>query len=55
MVEASAVSGRFYTDLGISQSQVSRRKWQVMIDDGGPQVVFFFGFFRSPNQGKSLR
>ena len=38
VVEASAVSGRFYTDLPVSQSQVGRRKWNVRIGEGGPQV-----------------
>ena len=38
VVEASAVSGRFYTDLAVSQSQVGRRKWNVRIGDGGPGV-----------------
>jgi DUF4097 and DUF4098 domain-containing protein YvlB len=37
-VSASAVSGRFYTDLPVSQSQVSRNKWFVRIGEGGPQV-----------------
>jgi DUF4097 and DUF4098 domain-containing protein YvlB len=37
-VEASAVSGRFYTDLPVSQSQVSKRKWYVRVGEGGPQV-----------------
>lgn len=37
-VKASAVSGRFYTDLKVSQSQVSRRKWDVRIGEGGPEV-----------------
>lgn len=35
---ASAVSGRFYTDLNITQSKVGKRKWQVRIGQGGPLV-----------------
>ena len=37
-VQASAVSGRFYTDLGVSQSSVSPRHWNVTIGQGGPEV-----------------
>ena len=37
-VEASAVSGRFYTDLDVRHSNSSKRRWQVQISDGGPQV-----------------
>lgn len=37
-VDASAVSGRFYTDLDISQSKVSKRSWKVRIGQGGPAV-----------------
>jgi DUF4097 and DUF4098 domain-containing protein YvlB len=37
-VRASAVSGRFYTDLDVTHSEVSRRKWHVNIRDGGPAV-----------------
>lgn len=35
---ASAVSGRFYTDLNVSQSKVSKRSWKVRIGQGGPEV-----------------
>lgn len=35
---ASAVSGNFYTDLDISQSQVGKRNWKVRIGQGGPLV-----------------
>lgn len=35
---ASAVSGRFYTDLDISQSQVGKRHWSVRVGHGGPEV-----------------
>ncbi len=38
VVRASAVSGKFYTDLDVSHSQVSRRKWNVRIGEGGPEV-----------------
>lgn len=37
-VRASAVSGRFYTDLDVTHSEVSRRKWHVTIRQGGPAV-----------------
>lgn len=37
-VDASAVSGRFYTDLDVRQSHSSKRRWQVQIGEGGPQV-----------------
>lgn len=37
-VDASAVSGRFYTDLEVSSSQVSRRHWKVVLGEGGPNV-----------------
>lgn len=37
-VNASAVSGRFYTDLDVSQSKVSKRSWKVRIGQGGPSV-----------------
>jgi len=37
-VDASAVSGRFYTDLEVRQSNSSKRRWQVQIGDGGPEV-----------------
>lgn len=37
-VNASAVSGRFYTDLDVSKSKVSKRKWRVRIGEGGPAV-----------------
>jgi DUF4097 and DUF4098 domain-containing protein YvlB len=37
-VEASAVSGRFYTDLAVRQSNSSKRRWQVQIGDGGTEV-----------------
>ncbi|MEJ2757193.1 MAG: DUF4097 family beta strand repeat-containing protein [Anaerolineales bacterium] len=35
---ASAISGRFYTDLNVSQSKVSKRNWKVRIGQGGPRV-----------------
>ncbi len=35
---ASAVSGRFYTDLDISQSEVGKRNWKVRIGQGGTLV-----------------
>lgn len=38
VVDASAVSGRFKTDLAVSQSSVSRRSWYVKIGEGGPTV-----------------
>jgi hypothetical protein len=38
VVHASAVSGRFYTDLEVSQSEVSRRRWHVRVGEGGPEV-----------------
>lgn len=37
-VKATAVSGRFYTDLDVRHSTVNRRKWQVVIGEGGPEV-----------------
>ena len=37
-VDASAVSGKFYTDLDVRQSSVSKRRWQVQIGEGGPEV-----------------
>ncbi len=37
-VDASAVSGRFYTDLEVRQSHSSKRRWQVQIGEGGPDV-----------------
>ena len=37
-VDASAVSGKFYTDLDIAHSSVSKRRWQVQIGEGGPEV-----------------
>ena len=37
-VDASAVSGRFYTDLNVRQSHSSKRRWQVQIGEGGPDV-----------------
>jgi hypothetical protein len=37
-VDASAVSGKFYTDLDVRQSLVSKRRWQVQIGEGGPEV-----------------
>jgi len=38
VVRASAVSGKFYTDLDVRQSQVSRNRWDVRIGEGGPEV-----------------
>ena len=38
VVHASAVSGKFYTDLDVRQSQVSRNRWDVRIGEGGPEV-----------------
>lgn len=35
---ASAISGRFYTDLDVSYSKVSKRSWKVRIGQGGPAV-----------------
>ena len=29
---------RFYTDLEVRQSNISRRRWQVQIGEGGPEV-----------------
>lgn len=37
-VRASSVSGRFYTDLGVTHSKASRRKWHVRVGAGGPEV-----------------
>ena len=37
-VNASAVSGRFYTDFPVSNGLVSKRRWQVTLGEGGPQV-----------------
>ena len=37
-VDASAVSGKFYTDLEFSRSSVSKRRWRVQVGEGGPEV-----------------
>jgi DUF4097 and DUF4098 domain-containing protein YvlB len=37
-VDASAVSGRFYTDLPVSHSSRSGKRWQVVVGEGGPSV-----------------
>lgn len=37
-VDASAVSGKFYTDLDIAHSSISKRRWRVQIGEGGPEV-----------------
>ncbi|MBN2044541.1 MAG: DUF4097 family beta strand repeat protein [Anaerolineales bacterium] len=37
-VDASTLSGRFYTDLDVRQASASKRRWQVKIGNGGPQV-----------------
>lgn len=38
VVDATAVSGRFKTDLDVSQSSVTRRSWHVQVGEGGPTV-----------------
>ena len=38
VVRASGVSGRFYTDLDFSSSDVGRRSWYVKVGQGGPDV-----------------
>ena len=38
VVRASAVSGKFFTDLDVRQSHVSRGRWDVSIGEGGPEV-----------------
>ena len=37
-VDASAVSGRFATDLPVNNSTIGKRHWHVRIGDGGPLV-----------------
>jgi hypothetical protein len=37
-VRASGVSGRFYTDLDVSRSDIGTRSWHVKVGQGGPEV-----------------